>query len=610
MAFRSPISRQPASSRRTVRRRPLPRQFETKEEPTPEMRAEQAAKAEAAERKILVRRLRMLAIGFGLFVLVILGQMILVKTINFKSQPNQVSAKTVDTSRGRIVDRDGTLLATDAFTWEIYLDPSRYKADKFTSDKVALAAQELGVEPSVIMTALSREGKASQVLKNATTQQCEIARHGKEVPTWFWCDAKRKRTYPQGPLGAHLVGFADANQLGQAGVEAFYDGWLRKEGDWGAAQLSGQGEPIPHEWELYLPSVSGRDLVLNLSAPLQHAVEQNLVDALAKYQAMSGAIIVMDPRTGGVLALANWPSFDPNVYDSAEPVTWQNPSVSLLYEPGSVFKLVTYGAALDLGAVTPDQKFEDTGQRKVGDKIIKNSQQRRLGWVTGWDALAESLNTVSADISLKMGSEEFYRYVRLFGFGKPSEIDVGPEAAGIVKRWGTEAWSSYDQAANSFGQGISVTPIQMINAAAAIANDGVLLQPQVAMALVSNGQMHRLPVRKLSDALQPETAHNLTRMMVYTVENYTNGKKLVPGYRVAGKTGTAEIPEQAGYTNPLTITSFIGFLPAADPQIVVLVKLDQPKKSRWAEAVALPVFGEVARDAVQILGISPNADMP
>ncbi|MGE5602528.1 MAG: peptidoglycan D,D-transpeptidase FtsI family protein, partial [Nitrososphaerales archaeon] len=557
-----------------------------------------------------VRRLRLLTISFVLFVVVVLAQMVLLKITNSPSQPNQVSAQVIDTSRGRIVDRDGTLLATDSFVWEIYLDPSRYKPEKFTPDMVAVAAGELGVEPGVIMEAIGRSGAVSQIVKNATKQQCDAATKSQQVPSWFWCDAKRKRSYPQGPLAAHVVGFADANQVGQAGVEWFYDSWLRSAGDWNTSQLSGPGEPIPHEWELYLPSVSGRDLVLNLSAPLQHIAEQHLVDALAQYQATSGSILILDPRTGAVLALANWPTFDPNVYDKAAPVTWQNPAVSLLYEPGSIFKLITYGAGLDLGSIKPDQKFEDTGERKVGDKIIRNSQQRRLGWVTAWDALAESLNTVSADIGLKMGSEEFYRYVRLFGFGKPTEIDLGPEAAGIVKRWGTETWSPYDQAANSFGQGISVTPIQMVSAAAAIANKGVLLQPQVAKALVSNGQMHPLPVRKLGEALRPETTTTLTRMMIYTMENYANGKNLVPGFRVAGKTGTAEIPEEAGYTNPLTITSVVGFLPAADPQMVILVKLDKPKKSRWAEAVALPVFGEVARDAVQVMGLNPNTDVP
>ncbi len=516
--------------------------MEPSAEPTAEMRAEQAARAEAAERTILVRRLRLLAVGFVMFVVIVLAQMVLVKTINFTNEPNQVAAKTIDTSRGRIVDRDGTLLATDAFLWEIYLDPSRYKPEIFAPDKVALAAQELGIEPGVIMEAIGQGGRVAQVLKHATKQQCDAAAEGKQVPAWFWCDAKRKRSYPQGPLGAHVVGFADANQVGQAGVEAYYEGWLRSDGDWSDAQLSGAGEPIPQEWELYLPSLSGRDLVLNMSAPLQHAVEQDLVEALGKYQASSGSILILDPRTGAVLALANWPAFDPNVYDQADPLTWQNPAVSLLYEPGSVFKLVTYGAALDLGAITPDQKFEDTGKRKVGDKIITNSQQRRLGTVSGWDALAESLNTVSADISLKMGSEEFYRYIRLFGFGKPSEVDLGPEAAGIVKRWGTEAVEPVRPGGQLLRPGHfgDARPdgqrgergCQRRRAPAAAGRG----------ALVSNGQMHPLPVRKLGDALRPETAKTLTRMMVYTVENYNNGKKLVPGFRVAGKTGHRRNP--------------------------------------------------------------------
>ena len=211
---------------------------------------------------------------------------------------------------------------------------------------------------------------------------------------------------------------------------------------------------------------------------------------------------------------------------------------------------------------------------------------------------------------MTMGQENFYRYVRLFGFGKPTEIDLGTEVAGIVKRPGSTEWSQADQAANSFGQGISTTPMQMLNAAAAIANHGTLMQPQVVQAVVYEGKLYRLPVRTLEQVLRPETAQTLTKMLVYTVENYDTGENLVPGFRVAGKTGTAEIPEQAGYTNPLTIASFVGFFPAADPQLVILVKMNEPKRSRWAEQVALPVFGEVARDAVQIMGMVPNTDMP
>ena len=301
MAFanRPPTSRQPAS-RRSARRRPLPHSVEASEEPTAEVRAEQAAKAEAIERKILVRRLRLLAIGFVFFVAIVLAQMVVVKTINSASQTNRANTKPVDTSRGRIVDRDGTLLATDTFHLGSVARPEPVQAREVLGRHGGPGRTGTGDRAGVIMEALGQKGVAVQLIKNATSQQCDRATKSQLVPSWFWCDAKRKRSYPQGPLGAHLVGFADANQDGPVWRGAVLRRLAAQRRQAGARpQLSGPGEPIPHEWELYLPSVSGRDLVLNLSAPLQHLVEQDLVDALAKYQAQSGSIIIMDPRTGG-----------------------------------------------------------------------------------------------------------------------------------------------------------------------------------------------------------------------------------------------------------------------------------------------------------------------
>ncbi len=575
-----------------------------------EAHAELAEKSAKEQHRLLIQRLRVLAILFGIFIIVVLAQLVLTQVLNLSKGPQRVIAQEVDTSRGRIVDRDGVLLATDSFTWEIYLEPRRYDPKTFPPDQIALAAQELGLNPDVIMKALSAGGAVAQVAKNVTHEQCVAADKGDAVPQWFWCDGKRHRTYPQGSLAAHVIGFSNQDQVGQTGLEAFYNDWLLTSGGWSPAAVTGPGEPIPDEWGAFLPSPNGRDLVLHMSAPLQHVTEQHLEDAVKKYGASSGSIIVMDPRTGAILSMANWPAFDPNNYAAAEMHSLQNPAVSLLFEPGSVFKLVTYGAALDSGSIVPDQKFYDEGVKIVGGQKITNSQKRALWQVSAWDALAESLNTVSAEICLAMGQETFYRYVRLFGFGKPTEVDLGTEVAGIVKRPGSAQWSQFDQAANSFGQGISTTPIQMLNAAAAIANHGTLMQPQVAQAVVYDGKLYRLPVRVLDQVVQPETARTLTQMLVYTVENYDLGEDLVPGFRVAGKTGTAEIPEQAGYTNLLTITTFVGFLPAADPQLVVLVKINEPTKARWAEQVALPVFGKVARDAVQIMDLTPNTERP
>jgi cell division protein FtsI (penicillin-binding protein 3) len=274
-----------------------------------------------------------------------------------------------------------------------------------------------------------------------------------------------------------------------------------------------------------------------------------------------------------------------------------------------VFKLITYAAALDSGFITPDDFFYDDGQLEIGGRTIRNAQDQVYGDVTAREALAKSINVVTARMCLALGPATFYRYVRQFGFGKLTEVDLFYEDRGIVKRWDSGNWSTYDQAANSFGQGISVTAIQIANAVAAIANNGTLMQPQVAAALVRDGQLYPILPRVMAQAIKPETAHILTQMMVYTVDG-SSYADLVPGYRIAGKTGTAEIPTAEGYTSEETIVSFAGFLPAADPQLVILVKIVKPQSSPWAEKVAVPVFQQVAKDAIGILRIAPDDRLP
>jgi cell division protein FtsI/penicillin-binding protein 2 len=553
-------------------------------------------------------RVRLLIGFFAIFALAVLIRMVDWQVIR-AARSVEAAAQTKDLSRGRIVDSHGLLLATDSFTWEIYADPIEYHGDKTNPDPAKIAAA-IGIPDETLTAALAQDGHSVLVTKNVSEAQCAAARHAKEVPLWVWCDGRRQRVYPQDTLAAHLVGFADSEQRGLAGLEASYDSWLRTMGDWPTDQLPGQPEQLPDDWKNYLPSPAGRDLVLHLDAALQYQVEKRLAEALTKYEAKAGTIIVMNPRTGALLAVANLPTYDPNRTGETTLAQVTNSAVSEPYEPGSVFKLITYAAALDTKRITPDTRFADSGKLMVGTRVIRNAQDKTYGTITARQALADSVNTVSAQICLDMGRDDFYRYIRQFGFGRPTEVDLAQESPGIVKRPGTEAWSQYDQAANSFGQGISVTPIQLISAVGTIANGGVVMQPQVVKGLVWDGKVYNLPPRRLGQAIKPETAQILTQMMIFTVENYVAGPKLVPGYRVAGKTGTAEIPQTGGYTSDLSITSFVGFLPVADPQIVILVKLVEPKASRWAEKVALPVFGLVARDAVSTLNIQPDDRMP
>ena len=428
-------------------------------------------------------------------------------------------------------------------------------------------------------------------------------------PSLVWTQARRVRAYPQGSLAAHVIGFANYERTGLYGIEASYNDWLFGMRDLPAEQRVQGSTPIPDGWQVYLPSPGHHDLILHADAPLQHTIERRLAEAVTTTGSESGTIIVMDPRNGSILALANYPTFDLNRYSEAIPERWADAAITAPYEPGSVFKLITMAAALDTGQITPDNVYQDTGTIEVDGHAIHNAENKSYGKVTVRQVLAKSINVVTARICLDMGAETFYRYVRQFGFGSLTEVDLNLEAPGVVKEPGHPYWSRFDQATNSFGQALTATPLQMINAVAAIANGGTRYQPQVVRALVQDSQIYELSSHMLSAPIKPETAHVLTQMMVYTVDSasYTN---FVPGYRVAGKTGTAEISTAKGYTSPETITSFVGFLPAADPQIIILVKLDKPKTSRWAEQVAVPVFGKVAQDAVRILKIAPDDRMP
>ncbi len=576
-------------------------------EATPELKHSHSKQQPEAN---LTGRVFVLALGFVAVVIVVLARLALLQVFAPVARGTTANAATLKAERGEIVDHDGLLLAIDSYAWEVYLYPAEVRRKNTSPEKLAEYAGKIGVPVEAITTAANQETVLAVVARNVSVEQCAIADSDMGIPEWIWCDGKRKRVYPHGGLAAHILGFTDMDLQGRSGIEAYYDRWLRNTEPWPQDQLPGQAEALPKAWATYLPSLSGRDLALHMDAPLQHLVEQHLADAIVEHQAKSGSVVVLDPRTGGVLALANWPAFDPNDYTATGAANWLNTSISEAYEPGSVFKVITYAAALDSGKIAPDTMFHDSGKLVVSGKEIFNAENRQYGRVTARQALASSINVVSAEICLDMGSETFYRYVRQFGFGRLTEADLGPESGGIVKWPGTKFWSKYDQAANSFGQGISVTPLQMTSAVAAIANQGTLLQPQFTQALIYNGQVHRLAPRVLGQAIRPETAHTLAQMMTFTVDSYAAGATLVPGYRVAGKTGTAEIPQSEGYTSDLTITTFVGFLPAADPQLVILVKLAEPKTSRWAEQVALPVFGRVARDAVQVLQIPPDDRLP
>ncbi len=452
------------------------------------------------------------------FFLVIIVRLIHWQLGGAVSSASSTTNTAVDTSRGRIVDRNGQLLATDSFTWDVYANPLEIQKDQLGPTLAVSLTQILSTEGATVPVETIRASLAStlpmvSLAKGVPESQIAgIKALGAQIrnPYLVWADDRRIRAYPQGSLAAHVLGFTNYEQHGVYGVEASYDPWLRTDGEW-SGQLPAEGAapagaPLPDSWKLYLPSPGGRDLVLHLDAPLQQVAERRLAEAVAQYEAQSGCIIAMDPRTGGILALANYPTFDPNRYSEAPTQTWINAAVSDLYEPGSVFKLVTFAGGLDSGQITPDKHFYDSGALTVGNRYIRNSEYRAYGDVTATEALAHSLNVVAAKIALDEGSDTFYRYIRQFGFGKLTEVDLDAESFGIVKEPDNKYWSLFDQATNSFGQALSATALQMLNATAAIANNGTRLQPQIVRGMIQDGRIYTLAPRVLGDAIKPEAA--------------------------------------------------------------------------------------------------------
>ncbi len=334
--------------------------------------------------------------------------------------------------------------------------------------------------------------------------------------------------------------------------------------------------------------------------------ETRLKEAIETYEAESGVVIIMDPQTSAILAMAGYPTYNPDEYPQFSPERYVNPAISEIYEPGSVFKLITFAAALHKNAITPETHFKDTDKFIYGEQIIQNWDRKGRGDVTAQQALAQSLNVTTAKIATRLvGATDFYNTVARFGFGQNTGVELAFEAPGLVNGPNTPRWALGNLATNAFGQGISVTPLQMANAVAAIAAGGVVHRPHVVKMSINDDVVRVKEPEGASIAISPQAARTLTQMMV-AAANHTK-QATIPGYAIAGKTGTAEIPTLGGYKEDRTITTFVGFFPADAPQYLILVKLERPKTSAWASKTAAPTFRAIARDIITIDNLPPDA---
>lgn len=517
-------------------------------------------------------------------------------------------------ARGEIYDRHGHLLAGNVTVYEVTVSLPHLKPEHI--HPIALAAQVyLGRNYETVSALLSNPPAGAVSVRIADYVSAEQVEALQNVFASLENDpngnplaalgfrAHLGRSYPEGELASNLLGFVTQNEAGYFGVEARYNNLL--SGVPVAVRV-----PVDPRRAVELPQIPpGASIILTIDRELQKETEEILDRALAETGAESGVILVMDPRNGEILALATTPRLNPAEYQLLPQVfpgaTPFNRAISQPYEPGSVMKIFTMAAALDAGVVTPGTLYFDTGVINVGGHNIYNWDRGAWGYQDMTGCLAYSLNTCLSWVATQLGTERFYAYMQAFGFGRPTGVDLDGEVTGRLKLPGDADWKPVELATNSFGQGVSVTPIQMVMAASALANNGQMVYPHVLYATLQDGQQRTVVPQIASQPIRPETARTLTEMLALALEQ--EGKRaLVPGYRVAGKTGTAQIPTRYGYDPELTNASFIGWGPVDDPRFLVYVWLEKPRSSPWGSVVAAPVFRQVVEKAVVLLGIPPD----
>jgi len=409
-----------------------------------------------------------------------------------------------------------------------------------------------------------------------------------------------QRSYPENNLASNILGFYTRNNEAVMGIESKYNDLL-------------EGSPVevvvsidPNQIEEIPTIPSGASLILTIDREIQAEME-NIIDRAVKSSgSISGTLLVYDPETGEFLAMASNPRMNPNEYWDYLDMKHFNRSVDYPFEPGSVFKVLTMAAALDNGTVQPDTPFVDTGVIEVGGLKIYNWDRSAWGPQTMLGCMQHSLNVCLSWVALQVGADNFYSYLKAFGIGRRTNVDLAGESLWPLAVPGDGNWYESSLATNSFGQGLSTTPVQLVTAVGAIANDGVMMAPHVLLGFVENGKQYNTKPQVVGTPIKKETAQILTGMLTISLEEEASDA-LVEGYRVAGKTGTAEIAIPGkGYVTNMTNASFIGWGPSDDPKFVVYIWLEEPKTAPWGSVVAAPVFSQVVEKLVVLMDIPPD----
>lgn len=531
-----------------------------------------------------------------------------------KNQYN--SSQVVSAPRGNIIADDGSYWVVRMQVWQMWANPRQLNetpseiANKLapffvtdTSDKTSLLSETLKLE-----NLLSKSGVSWVALEQKVSDDVKRNIEALKIQG-IGFNPQEDSYYPEASSAAQLLGFVGkdgtGSDIGYFGLEGYYDLPLSGKPGFVGGQKDALGSPILTGDTAQVTAVPGVDLKTNIDKRIQTLIEAKLSDGIQKYGAAGGSVTIMDPVTGDIMAMASLPSFDPASYSAYSDSLFKNPVISDTFEPGSIFKPLIMAAGIDSGVVTPDTECDICGgPLQVDNYLIRTWNNKYTPNLSMTNVIVNSDNVGMSFVGQKIGADTLYDYLTKFGIGQKTGIDLQGEAAPKLRQKGT--WNDVDLATASFGQGVAVTGIEMVRALSAIANGGYLVTPKVVASTQGDGWEEKTksdpPVRIISQ----EAAQEVTQMMVDAANNGEAKWCRIPGFDVAGKTGTAQIPVAGHYDSTNTNHSFIGFAPADHPKFVMLVTLKSPTSSPWAAETAAPLWYSIAKNLFPYLGITPS----
>jgi stage V sporulation protein D (sporulation-specific penicillin-binding protein) len=534
----------------------------------------------------------------------------------------------ITSKRGTIYDRNGKELAASVTTFTVWATPAEIKSKSEVNYKEEVAkslSEILEIDEKKILENISQKKGLVRIAKWIDKEKANAII--KEKLKGIQVAQDFKRFYPYGNFAAHVLGHTTDDNQGLSGVELKYDKVLSGlPGRW-IKNTDAAGRRLPYGIEKYYEPVNGLNVILTIDEVIQHFTEKAIENALVKTNGKRVMAIVMEPKTGDILAMSVKPDYDPNTprvpldelekqnyeaLDTSEKQKlwnkmWRNPMVSDTYEPGSTFKLITSAAGLEEGAIEPDSHFYSPGYAIVaGQKIKCWRHYRPHGDQTFTEAVQNSCNPVFIEVAQRLGAEKYYKYIDAFGFKDKTEIDLPGEGNAIIQR--LSRVGPVELATISFGQGISVTPIQLITAISSVANDGKLMQPKIVKELTddSGNVIHRYEPQFVRQVVSEKTAKELRLIMESVVSDGSGEKAYIPGYRVGGKTGTADKVINGRYAKGSVYSSFVSIAPINDPKVAVIVIIDEPQGIHYGSQIAAPAAHEILRDTLRYLEVEPQ----